>query len=384
MELRYGINPGQLARASAIDESAPPIRLLRGRPSYVNLLDALNAWQLVREAASALGLPVATSFKHVSPAGAAAAGHIDDVMEETWAVESGTLSPVAMAYIRARDCDPKSSFGDFVAVSEPVDLPLARVLASVISDGVIAPGFEPGVMDVLARKKGGSYVVIEADGSFQPPASETREVFGLKLSQQRAVTPVTREVIRAGAAMVLPESAVTDLVLASITARYTQSNTVTYAKSGMVLSVGAGQQSRVDCTKLAGSKVDTWWLRRQEAVRSLHFRSSARRQDRINWQIRYLEGDLTADERRRMQEVIGEVPEPMSVETRSQWLQQLTDVALASDGFLPFRDNIDQAARHGVRYIAHPGGSARADEVEEACNEHDIRLVNTGIRLFHH
>lgn len=384
LELRYGINPEQLARAGAIDKSARPIRLLSGRPSYINLLDALNAWQLVREAASALGLPVATSFKHVSPAGAAASGHIDAVMEETWAVESGALSPAARAYIRARDCDPKSSFGDFVAVSEPVDCSLARVLASVISDGVIAPGFEPGVMDVLTKKKGGSYVVIEADRSFQPPGWERREVFGLELEQQSTLTPMTTEVIRAGTASVLPESTVADLVLASITARYTQSNTVTYAKAGMVLGVGAGQQSRVDCTKLAGAKVDTWWLRRHEDVRSLRFGSSARRQDRINWQLRYIEGDLTTDERRRMREVIGEVPEPMSAGKRSQWLQQLTAVALASDGFLPFRDNIDQAARHGVRYIAHPGGSTRAEEVEKACDEHDILLVNTGIRLFHH
>ena len=195
---------------------------------------------------------------------------------------------------------------------------------------------------------------------------------------------MTREAIRAGTATVLPESTVADLVLASITARYTQSNTVTYAKAGMVLGIGAGQQSRVDCTKLAGAKVDTWWLRRLQDVRSLQFRPSARRQDRINWQIRYIEGDLTTDERRRMREVIDEVPEPIPAEKRSQWLRQLTDVALASDGFLPFRDNIDQAARHGVRYIAHPGGSTRADEVEEACDEHGIRLVNTGIRLFHH
>ena len=384
LELRYGINPEQLARAGAIDKSAPPIRLLSGRASYINLLDALNAWQLVREAASALGLPVATSFKHVSPAGAAASGDLDAVMEETWAVESGALSPVAMAYIRARDCDPKSSFGDFVAVSEPVDRSLARVLASVISDGVIAPGFEPGVMDVLIKKKGGCYVVIEADSSFRPPGWEKREVFGLKLEQQSAVTPVTKEAIRAGTTAVLPESTVADLVLASITARYTQSNTVTYAKAGMVLGVGAGQQSRVDCTKLAGAKVDTWWLRRHEDVRSLQFRSSARRQDRINFQIRCVEGDLTTDERRRMREVIDEVPEPISAKKRSLWLRQLADVSLASDGFLPFRDNIDQAARHGVRYIAHPGGSTRAAEVQEACDEHDIRLVNTGIRLFHH
>jgi phosphoribosylaminoimidazolecarboxamide formyltransferase/IMP cyclohydrolase len=240
------------------------------------------------------------------------------------------------------------------------------------------------VLDVLTRKKGGSYVVIEADPSFQPPEWEKREVFGLELEQRSAVTPMTRELLRASTSAVLPESAVEDLVLASITARYTQSNTVTCAKGGMVLGVGAGQQSRVDCTKLAGAKVDTWWLRRHHDVRSLQFRSTARRQDRINWQIRYIEADMTADERRRLSQVVDEVPEPLSAEKRSEWLQQLTGVALASDGYLPFRDNIDQAARHGVRFIAHPGGSTRSAEIEEACREHKIALVNSGIRLFHH
>jgi phosphoribosylaminoimidazolecarboxamide formyltransferase/IMP cyclohydrolase len=251
VELRYGINPEQLAQAGTIGEAAP-IRLLSGRPSYINLLDALNAWQLVREAAAALSRPVAASFKHVSPVGAAVPGPIDAVMEQNWAA-GGVLSPAAMAYIRARDCDPKSSFGDFAAVSEPVDLALADILASVISDGVIAPGFEPGVTDILARKKRGTYVVIEADPRFEPPQWERREV-----------------------------------------------------------------------------------------------------------------------------------PPPISAANRSQWLRQLTDVAMASDGYLPFRDNIDQAARHGVRCIAHPGGSARAAEVQQACDEHNIALVNTGIRLFHH
>jgi AICAR transformylase/IMP cyclohydrolase PurH len=278
----------------------------------------------------------------------------------------------------------KSSFGDLAAVSEPVDLSLAHVLAAVISDGVIAPGFEPGVVDILARKKGGSYVVIEADPGYEPPSWERREVFGIALEQQTTVRAVTRHVIRAGTTAVLPERAVDDLVLASITARYTQSNTVTLAKGGMVLGVGAGQQSRVDCTKLAGTKVDTWWLRRHEAVRSLQFRPGVRRQDRLNWQIRYLEGHLTADECRRLRDVVDDVPEPISAGQRAQWLQRLTDVALASDGYLPFRDNIDQAARHGVRYIAHPGGSMRTREVEEACHEHKIALVSTGIRLFHH
>jgi AICAR transformylase/IMP cyclohydrolase PurH len=383
LELRYGINPDQLARASAIDQQAPPVRLLAGRASYINLLDALNAWQLVREASTALGRPVATSFKHVSPAGAAGSGPVDSVMEQTWAVDSRVLSPVATAYVRARDCDPKSSFGDFAAVSEPVDLSLARVLAAVVGDGIIAPGFEPGVLDILSRKKRGSYLVIEADPGFEPLAWERREIFGLVLEQQRAARPVTRELIRAGAPAALPESAVEDLVLASITARYTQSNTVTCARDGMVLGVGAGQQSRVDCTRLAGAKADTWWLRRHASVQSLRFRPGVRRQDRISWQLRYLEGDLTSDERHRLREATDDLPELSSAQ-REQWLQQLTGVALASDGYLPFRDNIDQAARHGVRHIAHPGGSARSAEVEEACREHGITLVSTGLRLFHH
>lgn len=384
MELRYGTNPEQSARTVFIDESDPPFRLVSGSPTYINLLDALNAWQLVRETALALHRPIATSLKHVSPAGAATADDLDAVMGETWAVERGAMSPAATAYIRARDCDPKSSFGDFVAISEPVDLSLAHVLAAVVSDGIIAPGFEPGVVDVLARKKGGSYLIIEAVGDFEPPEWERRELFGLRLEQQCALTPITRGVMTAGTSKELDASAVDDLVLAAITARYTQSNTVTFAKDGMVLGVGAGQQSRVDCTKLAGAKVDTWWLRRHTAVRSLGFHPHVRRQDRVNWQVRYVEGDFTVEEQRRLREVVDAVPEPLTPEERASWLGRLTNVVLASDGFIPFRDNIDQAARHGVRFIAHPGGSTRSDEVMAACTEHDIALVSTGIRLFHH
>ena len=383
MELRYGTNPEQDARVAPIDDSAPPIRLVSGRPSYINLLDALNAWQLVAEASTALDRVVATSFKHVSPAGAATAGALDAVMEETWGVVGGELSPSAAAYLRARDCDPKASFGDFVAVSEPVDQSLARVLASVVSDGIIAPGFEPGVVEILAQKKRGAYVVVEAVRDFRPAEWERREVFGLVLEQQSALTPITRAVIAAGTSTALPASAVDDLVLAAITARYTQSNTITYARNGMVLGVGAGQQSRVDCTKLAGAKADIWWLRRHDVVRSLAF-PDLRRQERINWQIRYIEGDLTAEEHERLNEAVEGVCEPLDGEARSSWLDQRTDVVLASDGFIPFRDNIDQAARHGVRFIAHPGGSTREEEIAVACVEHGITLVSTGIRLFHH
>ncbi len=384
LQLRYGINPQLAARVVAVDDCAPPIQILSGRPSYINLLDALSAWQLVREAGASLGRPVATSFKHVSPAGAAASGGIDTVMREIWDVDPSGLSPAAAAYIRARDCDPKSSFGDFVGVSVPVDPALAHVLASVVSDGVIAPGFEPGVMGVLSKKKGGSFVVIEADPNFEPPEWERREVFGVELAQQVEHLPITGAGVQAGTPDRLPERAVDDLVLAMVTARYTQSNSVTFAKDGMVLGVGAGQQSRVDCTKLAGAKVDTWWLRRHPAVRSVRFRSVIRRQDRINWQVRYIEGDLMSDERQRLNEAVHKVPEPISKKERSLWLQELAEVAMAADGFIPFRDNIDHAVRHGVRSIAHPGGSTRTEEIGKACAEHGVVLVSTGMRLFHH
>jgi phosphoribosylaminoimidazolecarboxamide formyltransferase/IMP cyclohydrolase len=384
VNLRYGTNPEQAARIAAIDEAAPPLRLVSGAPSYINILDALNAWQLVHEAGTALDRPVATSFKHVSPAGAATSGVVDPVMTETWGVDAASLTPTATTYVRARDCDPKSSFGDIVAISVPVDRSLAEVLATVVSDGIIAPGFEPGTADILAKKKGGSFLVLEADPDATVPEWERRDLYGMVLEQQSALTPITREVISAGTSTTLPDSVVDDLLLASITARYTQSNTITYAKDGMILGVGAGQQSRVDCTKLAGAKVDTWWMRRLEAVRSLAFRPDVRRQDRINWQIRYIEGDLTADESGRLESATEGGFEPLSADDRALWLDGLTDVSLASDGFIPFRDNIDHAARHGVRYIAHPGGSTRQDEVADACTELGIVLTSTGIRLFHH
>ncbi|HEY3241616.1 MAG TPA: phosphoribosylaminoimidazolecarboxamide formyltransferase [Acidimicrobiia bacterium] len=383
MDLRYGINPEQAARAS-LGEPGSPLRLVSGEPSYINLLDALNAWQLVREAARSLEQPVATSFKHVSPAGVAAAGELDEVMEATWAVRGAELTPAASAYVRARDCDPKSSFGDFVAASEPVDQSLATLLASVVSDGIVAPGFEPGTVEVLAAKKDGRFLVLEATPDYQPPEWERRDVFGLWLEQRAARAEITPGVVSAGTSTPLPDAAVADLVLAMVTARYTQSNSMIYAKAGMVVGVGAGQQSRVDCTKLAGAKIDTWWLRRHDNVRSLAFKSDVRRQDRINWQIRHIEGDMTSAERERFLDAVHVEPAPLTAEDRASWLAGLEEVALASDGYIPFRDNIDHAARHGVRYVAHPGGSTRSDEVRTAAAEHGITMANTGVPLFHH
>jgi phosphoribosylaminoimidazolecarboxamide formyltransferase/IMP cyclohydrolase len=327
---------------------------------------------------------LATTFKHVSPAGVATAGGLDEVMRHTWSPEGVDLSDIATAYVRARDCDPKSSFGDIVAVSEPVDHSLAHVLRGVVSDGIIAPGYAPGTVETLAAKKDGRYLVLEADAAFEPPPWETRELGGVRLEQQRPTTEITATIVRSGTTTPLPESAVSDLMLAMVAARHTQSNTVTYARAGMVLGIGAGQQSRVDCTKLAGAKVDTWWLRRHPKVRALPFIDAIRRQERINWEIRYIEGDMDRGELERFRSALSHDAPALQPDVQQGWRGLLDDVALASDGYIPFRDNIDQAARHGVHFVADPGGSARNHEVEAACAEHDIVLTTTGIRLFLH
>ncbi len=380
MDLRYGTNPHQSnTRLETLSSGRNPIRLVNGSPSYINLLDALNAWELVRTARRAFGAPAASSFKHVSPAGAAIAGPLDRVAADTWGVDPRSLGAVASAYLRARDADPKSSFGDLIAVSDPVDVELAAVLQGVVSDGIVAPAFDPGTVELLAAKKSGAFLVLEADPSFDPPDEEAREVFGVRLVQERDTLA-----LHAGMLEGAPAAAVDDLLLGMIVLRFTQSNSVGYVHAGMMVGIGAGQQSRVDCTKLAGAKVDTYWLRRHEKVRSLPFRRGVRRQDRINWQIRFIEGDLSAAEHVRFEAAIdGEVPE-FGRDERDEWLAQLSDVSFVSDGAIPFRDNIDQAARHGVSVIAEPGGMRRAEEVAEACRDHGITLVQTGVRLFHH
>jgi len=294
------------------------------------------------------------------------------------------LTPIASAYVRARDCDPKSCFGDFVAVSEPVDRCLAEFLVRVPSDGIVAPGFDPGVVGLLSGKKQGRFLVFEGDPSCAPPEWERREVLGVRLAQETRRQAITREVVESGSDRPVPDDAVADLVLALITARYSQSNSVAYAKSGMVLGAGAGQQSRVDCTKLAGAKVDVWWLRRHHHVRSLAFKADVRRQDRINWRVRHIEGDMSPIELGRFVDALTDRPIVLSADDRASWLSRLDDVVFASDGYVPFRDNVDQAAKHGVRYIAHPGGSVRTPEVEHAAAEHDIGIVSTGVRLVHH
>ncbi|WP_034262343.1 phosphoribosylaminoimidazolecarboxamide formyltransferase [Actinospica robiniae] len=386
MELRYGMNPHQgAAEAAPVSQGRWPLRVLNGNPSLINMLDALNGWQLVREARRVLGREVATSFKHVSPAGAATSGPVEDDIAELYGVSAADLSAVAGAYLRARDADPKSSYGDLAAVSEPVDEALAEVLSGLVCDGIIAPGYAPGTVAKLSRKKDGRFLVMEADAGYSPPPRETREVFGLRLTQDRDTAPVTADVLtRAVDGQQLPPRAVADLLLGLVVLRYTQSNSVCYVRDGVTIGIGAGQQSRVDCTRLAGAKADTWWLRRHPSVRAMAFRPEIRRQERINWQIRFIEGGLTGEEATRFAEALSVPAEALTADAHSRWIAGLDGVALASDGALPFRDNVDHARRHGVRYIAEPGGSTRSSEVEQACREHDIVLARTGLRLFHH
>ncbi|MDP4500387.1 phosphoribosylaminoimidazolecarboxamide formyltransferase [Nonomuraea turcica] len=385
MQLRYGINPQQ-TQAHAIPTTPDrwPVRILHGQPSFTNLLDALNAWQLVHEAAQALGKPAAASFKHVSPAGAALSGPIDEVTEQLHGIVGSRITDLTSAYLRARDADPKSSYGDIAAVSHPVDADLAELLTGMVCDGIIAPGFEPGTVERLSTKKNGRFLILEADPAFIPPPQESREVFGVRLNQDRDQVPISRDLLDVVVGAPLPETAADDLVLGLIVLRYTQSNSVCYLRDGMTLGIGAGQQSRVDCTRLAGAKVDTWWLRRHPTVHALPFVPGLRNQEKINWQVRFIEGGLTPLERRHFAQALIEPVDELTPDQRAEWSRRLREVAFVSDGYLPFRDNIDHAQRHGVTYIAEPGGSIRSDEIAVACREHGITLARTGLRLFHH
>lgn len=385
MQLKYGCNPHQAYAAfEALPGSRLPIEVRSGKPSMINLLDALNAWQLVAELRAALDLPAAASFKHVSPAGAAVAVDLPEDLARAYEVAGRSLTPLATAYVRARGADPKCSFGDFVALSDRVDTATAKFLAGVVSDGVIAPGYDAEAFELLAAKKSGSFIVIEADASFVPPARESRELFGVRLVQDRnarAVTPADLADVKCGA---LSDDAKRDLVLGLIALKYTQSNSVGYSLGGQMIGIGAGQQSRVDCTKLAGAKADTWHLGRHPKVLGLRFKSNVKRQDRINWRVRFIEGDLTPSEEKAFAEALDQPLEPFTRDEKRAWIAKLDGVSLTSDGFIPFRDNIEQAQKHGVRFIAQPGGSTRDDDIEAACREYDIAMVHTHLRLFHH
>ncbi|GAY07172.1 5-aminoimidazole-4-carboxamide ribonucleotide transformylase [Pseudonocardia sp. N23] len=383
MLLRYGTNPHQQpARAEFVDPARPPLRVLSGRPSYVNMLDALTGWALVREAAAACGAPVAASMKHVSPAGVALEGRVDEVAAETFGLDAASVGPLTSAYVRARDADPRASFGDMIAVSEPVDAELADLVRRLTSDGIIAPGYAPGTVETLAAKKDGRFLVLEADPSVPPPVREAREIGGVRLEQPRDAAPLTAHLLTRSAPALAPR-AVTDLLLGLVAMRHTESNAVAYLRDGMALGIGAGQQSRIDCTRLAGSKADNWWLRRHPAVRSMTFVEGVSRTERTNWRLRVVEGDLDHRETAMLSAATRGFT-LFTARERASWVGRLDEVAFVSDGAIPFRDNVDQAARHGVRHLAEPGGSTRSSDVAAACREHRITRVPDVPRLFRH
>ncbi len=386
LPLRYGLNPHQTPARACVEAGTLPFEVLNGAPGYVNLLDALNGWQLVRELRQALALPAAASFKHVSPAGAAVAVPLSDALHRASFVSDLELSPLATAYARARGADRVSSFGDWAALSETVDLATAKLLRREVSDGVIAPGYEPEALGLLSAKKGGKYVVLQIDPTYEPPATEARQVFGVTLEQRRNdVVPgpehLGNVVTRAGQ---MPGSAQRDLVLAMIALKYTQSNSVCLALDGQVIGMGAGQQSRIHCTRLAASKADGWYLRQHPAVLGLRFRPGIGRPDRDNAIDLYLGGAMTRAEERLWRDSFESVPDFLSAEEKRAWLDSLHEVALGSDAFFPFRDSIDRAAQSGVRYVVQPGGSNRDADVIAACDEYGMSMAFSGLRLFHH
>ena len=388
-DLKYGCNPHQKpASIHSMKGYDLPFSVLNGQPGYINLLDALNAWQLVQELDEALGLPAATSFKHVSPAGAAVSVALDDTLLEVYDCKKNQeLSPLATAYIRARGADPLSSFGDFIALSRKVDLSTAEVVREMVSDGIIAPEFDNDALILLKEKKDGKYLILAADPEFKIPELEFREVAGVGFSQLRNTIKINENTLLTKVVTKnndFSAEARRDLVLASITLKYTQSNSVAYALNGQIIGIGAGQQSRVDCTKLAGRKVETWFMRQHPKVLNLPFHEQVRNVERINARILCIEGGMTEPELRTWQSQFSRPVEALSPTEKGEWLTKLEGISLSSDAFFPFRDNIDQASKRGVDYVVQPGGSNRDKEVIAATDEYGMVMAFSGIRLFHH
>lgn len=388
LKLKYGCNPNQIPARIFMQNGADlPITVLNGNPGYINFLDAFNSWQLVRELRRATGLPAAASFKHVSPAGAAVGLPLTDTLKKIYSVEGLELSPLASAYARARGADRMSSFGDFVALSDVCDKATALVLQHEVSDGVIAPGYEPEALEILSAKKKGRYNVIQIDPAYEPEELETKQVFGITFEQKRNNDHITEELLqeRPTKNKEIPEAARRDLLIAMITLKYTQSNSVCYVKDGQTIGVGAGQQSRIHCTRLAGDKADKWWLRQCPKVLDLPFKADIRKPDKDNTIDVYTSDDwedVLADG--VWENFFTEKPEPLTREERKAWIAKNTGVSLGSDAFFPFGDNIERAHRSGVEYIAQTGGSIRDDNVIATCDKYNIAMAMTGVRLFHH
>mgnify|MGYP002752425273 FL=1 len=389
LQLKYGCNPNQKPSRIFMENGKDlPIEVLSGRPGYINFLDAFNGWQLVSELKKAVGLPAATSFKHVSPAGAAVGRPLSDVLKKIYWVEDEELSPLACAYARARGADRMSSFGDFIALSDICDASTAKLIKREVSDGVIAPGYTEEALSILKQKKNGNYNIIAIDPHYVPEPIERKQVFGISFEQGRNDLSINADLLKDVVTQNknIPQSAKEDLVISLIILKYTQSNSVCYAKDGQAIGIGAGQQSRVHCTRLAGNKADNWYLRQNEKVLSLPFQEGIKRADRDNAIDVYI-GDDSVEELLsdgRWEHLFTRKPEEFTKEEKRAWLETLTGVSLGSDAFFPFGDNIERARRSGVKYIAQPGGSVRDDQVITTCDQYGIAMAFTGIRLFHH
>lgn len=387
LELKYGCNPNQKPARVFMKEGELPFTVLNGKPGYINLLDAMNSWQLVQELKEATGLPAAASFKHVSPAGAAVAAPLSDLLQKVYFVEGVELSPIATAYIRARGADRMSSYGDFVALSDECDAQTASFLAREVSDGIIAPSYSPEALEILKGKRKGTYLVLQMDKAYEPAELEQKEVFGITFEQKRNTVKLDEECLKDIPTQnkVIDEAAKRDLLIALITLKYTQSNSVCYAKDGQAIGIGAGQQSRVHCTRLAGNKADVWHLRQHPKVLALPFKAEVRRPDRDNAIDVYISEEwedlLETDDWKR---VFTEKPEPLTREEKKGYLKGITGVSLGSDAFFPFGDNVERAHKSGVSYIAQSGGSIRDDNVIETADKYNIAMAFTHIRLFHH
>ncbi len=387
LELKYGCNPNQKPARVFMKEGELPFTVLNGKPGYINLLDAMNSWQLVQELKEATGLPAAASFKHVSPAGAAVAAPLSEILQKVYFVEGIELSPIATAYIRARGADRMSSYGDFVALSDECDAQTASFLAREVSDGIIAPSYTAEALEILKGKRKGTYLVLQMDKAYEPAELEQKEVFGVTFEQKRNTVKLDESCLVDIPTQnkVIDEAAKRDLLIALITLKYTQSNSVCYAKDGQAIGIGAGQQSRVHCTRLAGSKADVWHLRQHPKVLALPFKAEVRRPDRDNAIDVYISEEwedlLETDDWKR---VFTEKPEPLSREEKKEYLKGITGVSLGSDAFFPFGDNVERAHKSGVSYIAQSGGSIRDDNVIETADKYNIAMAFTHIRLFHH
>jgi phosphoribosylaminoimidazolecarboxamide formyltransferase/IMP cyclohydrolase len=384
--LRYGFNPHQKPARIFAKKGTLPFNVLNGAPGYINMLDALNSWQLVKELKQVLKLPAAASFKHVSPAGTAVGVPLTDTLKKAYFVEDMEETPLFAAYARARGADRVSSYGDFAALSDVVDVATAKLIYREVSDGVIAPGYKKEALDILKSKKGGKYLVIEMDADYQPEETETREVFGIQFEQKRNNALANEELLKSVVTKKkdFPPEAVRDLIIATAAIKYTQSNTIGFAVDGQAIGIGAGQQSRIHCTRLAAEKADRWFLRQHPIVLAFKWRDGVSRADRNNAIDLFLQERVNKFEKETMKSAMEKVPPPLTYEEKRDWLKKLKGVSLSSDGMIPFRDTIDRAYESGVGYVLQPGGSIRDDDVIKACNDYGMVMAYSGLRLFHH